>query len=70
MFKKIKGHQKHKMWGRRAGKGRFFFFFLFFFSFFRMCFNVYDYQSKASRYKKQLTYLKNKTISNQMHTTD
>ena len=47
MFKKTKGHQKHKMWGRRAGKGRFFFFF-----FFRMCFNVYDYQSKASRYKK------------------
>ena len=30
----------------------------------------YDYQSKASRYRKGLTYLKNRATANQKHTID
>ena len=33
--------------------------------FFRICISLYDYQSKASRYKKGLTYLQNKATTNQ-----
>ena len=32
--------------------------------------SLYDYQSKASRYKKGLTYLKNRATINQKHTID
>ena len=46
-------HQNHTMWGRKVRKYRFFFFIL------MMCLSLYDYQAKASRYKKGLTYLKN-----------
>ena len=35
---------------------------------FRMCFNLYEYQSKASR--KELTYLKNRATTNQKHTVN
>ena len=35
-----------------------------------MCLSLYDYLSKASRYRKGLTYLRNRTIANQKHTTD
>ena len=45
----------------------FFFFFSFFF-FLIMCLSLYDYQAKASRYRKGLTYLKNRTITNQSQT--
>ena len=30
--------------------------------------NLYDKQAKASRYRKQLTYLKNKETTNQQQT--
>ena len=33
-----------------------------------MCLSLYDYQDKASRYRKGLTYLKNRTITNQSQT--
>ena len=35
--------------------------------FFRMCLSLYNYQAKASKYRKGLTYLKNRatTIQNQ-----
>ena len=33
-----------------------------------MCLCLYDYQSKASRHRKGLTYLKNKATTNQKHT--
>ena len=36
----------------------------------RMCLSLYDYQSKASRYRKGLTYLKNRATTNQKPTTD
>ena len=36
------------MWGRRIGKC----------IFFKICLSLHDYQSKASRYRKVLTYLK------------
>ena len=36
----------------------------------KMCLSLYDYQSKASRYRKGLTYLKNRVITNQKHRTD
>ena len=36
----------------------------------RMCLSLYDYQSKASRYRKGLTYLKNRVTTNQKHTID
>ena len=35
-----------------------------------MCLSLYDYQSKASRYRKRLTYLKNRATTNQKHTKD
>ena len=35
-----------------------------------MCLSLYDYQSKANRYRKGLTYLKNRVTTNQKHTTD
>ena len=33
-----------------------------------MCLNLYDYQSKASRYSKELTHLKNRATTNQNQT--
>ena len=33
-----------------------------------MCLRLYDYQAKASRYRKGLTYLKNKATTNQNQT--
>ena len=36
--------------------------------FFRMCLNLYDYQAKASRYRKGLIYLKNRATTNQNQT--
>ena len=47
------------MLGRRVRKCRVFFF--------RMCLSLYDYQSKASRYTKGLTFLKNRVTTNQKH---
>ena len=35
-----------------------------------MYLSLYDYQSKASRYTKGLTYLKNRVTTNQKHTID
>ena len=32
-----------------------------------MCLSLYDYQSKASRYRKGLTYLKNRVTTNQKY---
>ena len=32
-----------------------------------MCLSIYDYQSKASRYRKGLTYLKNRVTTNQKY---
>ena len=39
-------------------------------SFSRMCLSLYDYQSKASRYRKGFIYLKNRVTTNQKHTID
>ena len=47
-----RGHQNHKMWGRRLRKCRFFPFLSF-----RMHLSLHDYQSKASRYRKELLLL-------------
>ena len=58
-----KGLKNHKMWGRKGRKSRLFFFF-----FLRMCLSLYDYQAKASRYRKELTYLKNRATINQNQT--
>ena len=33
-----------------------------------MCLSLYDYQSKASIYRKGLTYLKNRATTNEKHT--
>ena len=33
-----------------------------------MCLSLYDYQAKASRYRKGLTYLKNRATTNQNKT--
>ena len=52
------------MWRRRVRKCRFLFFF------FRMCLSLYDYQSKVSRYRKGLIYLKSRETTNQKHTID
>ena len=54
-----KGRQNHRMWGRKVRKYRIFFFFLI------MCLSLYDYQAKTSRYRKGLTYSKNRAITNQ-----
>ena len=43
------------MWERRVRKCRFFFS--------RRCLSLLDYQSKASRYRKELTYLKNRATT-------
>ena len=32
-----------------------------------MCWSLYDYMSKASRYREGLTYLKNRATTNQNH---
>ena len=45
------------MWGRKVRKYRHFFKI--------MCLSLYDYQAKVSRYRKGLTYLKNRTNTNQ-----
>ena len=50
------------MWGRRVRKC--------IYIFFRMCWSLYDYQSKANRYWKGLTYLKNRVATNQKHIID
>ena len=47
------------MWGRRVRKCGFFFP--------RMLWSLYDYQSKASMYRKRLTYLKNCVTTSQKH---
>ena len=52
-----KRHQNHTMWGRKVRKYRFFFFIL------MICLSLYDYQAKASRYRKGLTYLKNRATA-------
>ena len=44
------------MWGRKVRKSR---------HFFRMCLRLFDYQDKASRYRKGLTYMKNRANTNQ-----
>ena len=33
-----------------------------------MCLSLYDYEAKAGRYRKGLTYLKNRTMTNQNQT--
>ena len=45
------------MWGRRVRKCRFFLIYL----------SLYDYQSKASRYRKRLTYLKKGNHKSKTH---
>ena len=55
-----KGLQNHKIWGRKVRKSRLFFV--------RMCVSLYDYQAKASRYRKGLTHLKNMATINQNQT--
>ena len=35
-----------------------------------MCLSLYDYQSKATRYRKWVTYLKNKITTNQKYKID
>ena len=52
------------MWGRRVNR----FFFFFFFFFLRMCLSLHDYQAKAIRYGKGLTYLNNRATTNQNQT--
>ena len=49
------------MWWRKSKK-------MYFFS--RTCLSLSDYQSKAGRYRKGLTYLKNRATTNQKHTID
>ena len=46
------------MWGRNIRKYRIFFYF-------NDVFEPNDYQAKASRYRKGLTYLKNRATANQ-----
>ena len=53
--------QNHTMWGRKVRKYRFFFILM-------MYLSLYDYQAKASRYRKGLTYLKNRATTNQNQT--
>ena len=48
------------MWRTKIRKSRLFFL--------RMCLSLYDYQAKASKYRKRLTYLKNKATTNQYQT--
>ena len=36
----------------------------------RMCLSLYNYKSKASRYRKVLIYLKNRATTSQKHTID
>ena len=55
-----KGLQNCRMWGRKVRKSRQ--------SFPRMCLSLYDYQAKASRYRKGLTYLKHRATTNQNQT--
>ena len=50
------------MWERDVRKLDSFSFFL------RMCLSLYDYQAKASGYRKGLTYLKNRATTNQNQT--
>ena len=45
--------------GKEVRKNRFFFLIL------MMCLSLYDYQAKVSRYRKVLTYLKNRATTNQ-----
>ena len=52
------------MWGKRVRKQSFFVLFL------RMCLSLFDYQSKASRYRKGLTDSKNRVTTNQKHKID
>ena len=52
MFKK---DIKIKRWGRRVRNS----------TFFRLCLSLDDYQVKANRYRKGLTYLKNRETTNQ-----
>ena len=48
--------QNHRMWEKKVGKSRLFF---------RMCLSLYDHQAKTSRYRNELTYLKNRATTNQ-----
>ena len=50
-----KGLRNHRMWGSKVRKYRLFFFFLI------MCLSLYDYQAKASRYRKWFVYILKKT---------
>ena len=54
--KRKKRHQIHTVWGRKVRKYHFFLLI--------MCLSLYDYQAKASRYRKGLTYLKNRATTN------
>jgi len=55
-----KGLQNHRMWERKVRKSRC--------CFLIMCLSLCDYQAKASRYRKGLTYLKNRAITDQNQT--
>ena len=48
------------MWGRKLRRSKLFFFL--------MCLSLYDYQTKASRYRNGLMYLKNRETTNQNQT--
>ena len=54
-----KRHQNLEMWGRKVRKSRLLL---------RMCLSLHDYQPKASRYRKGLTHLKNRAMTNQNQT--
>ena len=56
------------MWGRKLRKFRVFFSFSFLFFSFRMCWRLYDYHGKTSRYRKGLTHLINRETTNQNKT--
>ena len=47
------------MWENKVRKSRLFF---------RMCLSLYDYQAQESRYRKGLTYWKNRETTNQKQT--
>ena len=58
-----KSHQNHTMWGRKI-------YILYRFIFILMrCLSIYDYQAKASRYRKGLMCLKNRATTNQNQTS-
>ena len=59
-MKILKKVQNHRMWGRKENIDPLFLI---------MCLSPYDYQAKASRYRKVLTYLQNGNHKSKPNTT-